>query len=111
MPFLKKSAIAIGAVILIAVVWYRLAYPNYTFHYRLTVQAEVDGELREASGVIGIYWEQMPAPLPDMIGFKLAAFGQSVLLDLGEYGSILVPLGANTRLAAGVPMRFRSGRF
>lgn len=94
---------AIAAILVLAVLvlvtWYKLTFPSYTFHYRLAVEVEVDGEVREASGVIGIYWEQLPAPLPDMNSSKLTAFGQAILLDLGEHGCILIPVNTNTRFA------------
>lgn len=90
---------AIAAVLVLAVLglvtWYKLTFPSYTFHYRLTVQVEADGETKEASGVIGVRWQDTP-DLPDVPTFQLWAFGQAVLVDLGSYGVLFVPLGAYT---------------
>lgn len=76
------------------VTWYKLTFPSYTFHYRLTVQVEVDGEVKEASGVIGIRWHDTPDI--NVSTYQLSAFGQAVLVDLGNHGTLFVPLGANT---------------
>lgn len=76
------------------VTWYKLTFPSYTFHYRLTVQVEVDGEVKEASGVIGIRWNDTP-DLPDVPTFKFHAFGQALLVDLGGHGVLFVPLSAS----------------
>jgi len=76
------------------VIWYELTFPSYTFHYRLTVQVEVDGEIKEASGVIGIHWLDTPDG-PNAVTFKFRAFGQALLVDLGGHGVLFVPLSAS----------------
>ena len=38
-------------VALAAVVRYQIGYPSVTVRYRLTLEAQVDGELKTASGV------------------------------------------------------------
>ncbi|ABS62730.1 hypothetical protein Plav_1109 [Parvibaculum lavamentivorans DS-1] len=90
---------AIAAILVLSVLafvtWYKLTFPSYTFHYRLTVQVEVDGAIKEASGVIGVCWEDTP-DLPDVPTFQLRPFGQALLVDLGGHGVLFVPLGANT---------------
>ncbi len=89
---------AIAAVLVLSVLafvtWYKLTFPSYTFHYRLTVQVEVDGEIKEASGVVGIRWLDTP-DWPNAAAFKFHAFGQTLLVDLGSYGVLFVPLSAS----------------
>lgn len=48
-------AAAIGAVVL-----YRIAYPSVTLRYRLTLEAEVEGQPKTGSGVIEVTYSKQP---------------------------------------------------
>jgi hypothetical protein len=94
MRILGAIAVTLVLAVLALVTWYKLTFPSYIFHYRLTVQVEVDGEVKEASGVIGIHWLDTP-DWPNAVTFKYCAFGQALLVDLGGYGVLFVPLSAS----------------
>ncbi|WP_041535908.1 hypothetical protein [Parvibaculum lavamentivorans] len=92
-----KAILYVAIAILVVVATYRLFYPKYFFNYRMTVEVEVDGEVRQASNVFGVYWEKTPTFLS--VGtHQRRAFGQALLVDLEEHGCILIPVNTNTNV-------------
>jgi hypothetical protein len=86
-------AAAIGVVVL-----YRISYPSVTLRYRLTLEAEVDGQPKSGSSVIEVTYSKQPqiASQPELsIGYR----GEAVVLDLGSRGMLfaLLKAGADSR--------------
>jgi hypothetical protein len=66
-------------------------YPNYTYRYRLTVNIEIDGQIRSASSVIEVTWSKHPE-LPGAGSFSPTLRGQAAMVDLGERGVVVATL-------------------
>lgn len=77
----------VGAVVVLWFV-YQSNYPSYTHRYRLTIEAEVDGQLKSGSGVVQVTWEKQPqiGEAPPWIS---RVKGQAVFVDLDAYGALL----------------------
>src|SRR3954453_8168322 len=70
-------------------VLYGVAYPSLTLHYRLTLEAEVDGKTKTGSGVIEVtYAKQLNIRSELSVGFR----GEAVVLDLGDRGTLFALL-------------------
>jgi hypothetical protein len=76
--------VALSALLVIGggVAWYRLAYPVYTYGYRMTFEVIVGGELRSNSSVIKIELQTQPNLLsnPPVVA---RVHGDAVFVDLG----------------------------
>jgi hypothetical protein len=85
----------LAAVIVGAVVVYRIAYPSLTLKYRLTLEAQVEGERRTGSGVIEVTYSKQSrfAGQSDLI---ICYRGEAVVLDLGSRGTLFALLKAGT---------------
>ena len=82
MKLLRLAAIAI-ICIGTAVLAYHLSYPSLTLRYRLTLEAEVDGQPKSGSGVIEVTYtkqSQLAAQRELSVSYK----GEAVVLDLGK---------------------------
>lgn len=94
---MKWVAIVLVAMIG-AVVLYKTAYPSVTLRYRLTLEAEVDGQLKSGSGVIEVTYRKQPeiAAQPEL---SIGYIGEAVVLDLGSRGILfaLLKAGADSR--------------
>jgi len=62
-----------------------------TVRYRLTLEAEVDGELKTGSGVIEITYSKNNDPI-STAGFTTGIRGEAVVLDLGPRGTLFALL-------------------
>ncbi|NOJ47816.1 hypothetical protein [Bradyrhizobium archetypum] len=99
MKLLRLATIAIiciGAVVLA----YRMAYPSLTLRYRLTLEAEVDGQPKSGSGVIEVTYTKQPqiAAQPELsVSFR----GEAVVLDLGKRGTLFALLKPDTDSRSG----------
>jgi hypothetical protein len=89
----KLGYIALALVLLIggAAVWYWLAYPTYTYRYRLSIAVDVGGETRTASSVIEVRTITQPmgvifSPIRNEVE------GDAVFLDLGAKGNLVATL-------------------
>jgi hypothetical protein len=85
----------LAALIVGAVVVYRVAFPSVSLRYRLTLEAQVNGELRTGSGVIEVTYGKQSrfAGQSDLIiGYR----GEAVVLDLGSRGTLFALLKAGT---------------
>ena len=68
-----------------------LAFPSYTHRYRLTLEAEADGEVRRGSGVVEVTWQRVPedsksGPWDEYVR------GEAVVVDLGRDRVLLAGL-------------------
>jgi hypothetical protein len=91
---MKRLAI-IAAIVVAAVVMYRTAYPSVTVRYRLTLEAQVDGEPRTGSGVIEVSYSKQPE-LMEQKALLVEYRGEAVVLDLGPRGVLFALLKADT---------------
>lgn len=94
---MRWLAIALAAVIG-AVILYKTAYPSVTLRYRLTLEAEVDGQPKTGSGIIEVTYSKQPeiaAQRELSIGYR----GEAIVLDLGDRGKLfaLLKAGADSR--------------
>jgi hypothetical protein len=63
---------------------------TYTLRYRLRIVVQIDGKDYEGSSVIEVRWVKR-GPLATMDagpGFSAITFGQAVIVDLGEHGTL-----------------------
>jgi hypothetical protein len=68
-----------------ALVLYEISYPSLTMRYRLTLEAEVDGQPKTGSGVIEVtYSKQLNIRSDLSVGYR----GEAVVLDLGDRGAL-----------------------
>lgn len=84
----------VGLLIVIAlaiVVRYDMAYPSVTVRYRLTLEAQVDGELKTASGVREVTYTKQP-PLAAQHELSIGYRGEAIALDLGSRGTLFALL-------------------
>jgi len=102
MIILKWLGIA-GALIVSAVVYVKMtsSHPSVTVRYRLTLEAQVDGELKTASGVREVTYSKylgLASQHELSIGFR----GEAIGLDLGSRGTLfaLLRAGADDRSGA-----------
>ena len=83
------------ALIVGAVVIYNLAFPSVTVRYRLTLEAQVDGEPRTGSGVIEVTYAKQSRFAGQRPGIETFR-GEAVVLDLGQRGALFGLLTADT---------------
>lgn len=88
------------ALIVAAVVVYWVAYPSVTVRYRLTLEAQVDGEPKTGSGVIEVTYSKQSEFAGQhelVVDFR----GEAVVLDLGSRGVLFALLKADTDSRSG----------
>lgn len=88
---MKRLGIAF-AILIACVVLYRLKYPTYTYRYRMTVNVEVDGEMRSGSSVIEVRVTEQPAIIINPISTRTE--GEAVFVDLGGQRSLVALLAS-----------------
>jgi hypothetical protein len=71
---------------------YKLSYPTYSCRYRMTVNVEVDGQLRSGSSVIEFSVTKQMQFLPDVNPIRFDAKGEAVFVDLGGQRSLIALL-------------------
>lgn len=86
----RLGIIALSIVALIGL--YKLSYPTYSCRYRMTVNVEVDGQLRSGSSVIEYSITKQMQFLPGVNPEKHDAEGQAVFVDLGGQRSLIALL-------------------
>jgi hypothetical protein len=87
MKWLGITGLLIAGIVAIYVV----AYPSLTLRYRLTLEAQVDGEPKVGSGVIEVTYSKQVKIRSDLsIGYR----GEAVVLDLGDRGTLFALLRA-----------------
>jgi hypothetical protein len=85
----------VAVIIVTAVVMYRTAYPSVTVRYRLTLEAQVDGQPRIGSGVIEVSYSKQPE-LAQQHELSIEYRGEAVVLDLGSRGVLFALLKEGT---------------
>jgi hypothetical protein len=88
----RLGIIALTAVGVFAL--YNLSYPTYSCRYRMTVNVEVDGQMRPGSSVIEFSATKQMRFLPDVIPIRFDAEGEAVFVDLGGQRSLVALLQA-----------------
>ena len=101
MKWLGVIGAIITAFIVAAIVSYKMAYPSVTVRYRLTLEAQVDGELKAASGVREVTYTKQPE-LAGQHELSIGSRGEAITLDLGSRGTLfaLLKAGADGRSGA-----------
>jgi hypothetical protein len=88
-----KHPIAIVAVVFaFGALLFGLAFPTYALRDRLTINVEVDGQIRSGSSVIEARWESWPQSLSMLFGGGFGncrPYGNVPLVDLGSHGVLL----------------------
>jgi hypothetical protein len=77
-----------------------IAVFNTTIRYRLTLEAEVDGEPRTGSGVIQVSYSKNNDPISSA-EFSTGVRGEAVVLDLGSRGTLFALLKGDTDSRSG----------
>ncbi len=72
---------------------YKWAYPTYAVRYRLTVNAQIDGQTRTESGVVEMHVKLQPQWLLDIPPWVFDLEGEYPAIDIGN-GQTLVTLMA-----------------
>jgi len=69
-------------------VGYRIAYPGATVRYRLTLEAQVDGQPRTGSGVIEVSYSKQPE-LAQQHELSIEYRREAVVLDLAPRNAVI----------------------
>jgi hypothetical protein len=83
------------ALIVGAVVVYKVAFPSVSVRYRLTLEAQVDGEPKTGSGVIEVTYSKQ-SKFAGQLDLITDYRGEAVVLDLGSRGTLFALLKADT---------------
>jgi hypothetical protein len=83
----------VGVLIVGVVVSYGVSYPGVTVRYRLTLEAQVDSELKTASGVREVTYSKQPA-VGGQGELSIGVRGEAIALDLGSRGTLFALLTA-----------------
>lgn len=78
-----------------AVVGYRLAYPIYTYRYRMTVEVEVNGRIESGSSVIEVRVEKQPQWPQSGFPIVVRVSGEAAFVDLGNGRNVVALLAAD----------------
>jgi hypothetical protein len=75
---------------------YKLAYPTYTYRYRMTVEVAADGKIHSGSGVIEVTVRKQPefGQAPPQVSY---VHGEAVFVDLGQERNVIALLAAGPR--------------
>jgi hypothetical protein len=90
------KALKIIAVLLVATfLYYKFAYPTYTYRYRMTAEVETPEGLKTGSSVVEINTAQWPECLRGLFGghtsnTKIKGEGSSVEIDKGKFLFVLL---------------------
>jgi hypothetical protein len=84
------------------VAWVKfIAYPDYSYRYRLTLAIEIDGQVHTGSSVIEVIWNG-GIPFGDVGPYYESVRGQALLIDLGRHGVIATALVAPRHSERGI---------
>ena len=76
-------------VVAVGVILYKISYPSYSYRYRMTVNVEVDGQIRSSSSVIEARVSKQPVFLPGVNPLQYSERGEAVFVDLGGQNNIV----------------------
>lgn len=85
----------IAALVVAAIVAYKTVFPSVTVRYRLTLEAQVDGEPKTGSGVIEVTYSKQ-SELASQHELVVYFRGEAVMLDLGPRGALFALLKGDT---------------
>jgi hypothetical protein len=83
------------ALILGALLLYDISYPSLTLRYRLTLEAEVDGEPKVGSSVVEVTYSKQ-SRFAGQSDLAVSYRGEAVVLDLGSRGTLFALLKASS---------------
>jgi hypothetical protein len=92
MKWLGIAGVAIVAVFVL----YKISYPTHTYRYRMTVNVEVDGQMRSGSSVIEARVSKQPMFLPGVNPLEYSERGEAVFVDLGGQRNIVALLASGS---------------
>ena len=95
MKTLGIVAASFVAIIAVAIIAYKTTYPTYTYRYRMTVEVEVDGQVRSGASVIEgrlVKQSSMIAPVPRV---RPEFSGEAVFVDLGNGRHVIAALASD----------------
>jgi hypothetical protein len=88
---MKRLGFVVAFIFVGAVLLYMVAYPSQTLRYRLTLEAEIDGQPKIGASVIQVTYSKQPKIRSELaIGYR----GEAVVLDLGSRGTLFALLRA-----------------
>lgn len=108
---MKWLGIAFAAIVA-GVILYRVIYPTHTYRYRMTVNVEVDGQMRSGSSVIEVKVNERPAIIINPV--QISAKGEAAFVDLGGQRNLVALLASGDHAqdvnfpGYVVPRQFRS---
>lgn len=82
----------IGLCILAVIGGAIVFWPTYSYRYRITVEVEVDGTLKQGSSVIEVTKRWDPTPGRPISHYSTAAKGEAVFVDLGSARNLFLVL-------------------
>jgi hypothetical protein len=92
---MRKSILALAALVVVIgglVLGYKVAYPTTVYTYRMTVEVDVNGEIRSGSSVIRVERYVTPKWLPNG-GLTIShVYGDAVFVDLGSQRNVIATL-------------------
>lgn len=97
-PAVRKALVLLALIVLAPVAAWKLLYPTFTYRYRLTVEAEVDGEVRRGSSVIEVSFHRKPSIAN--IPWSSRTTGQAAAVDLGSKGVLVWLPGGGENVSA-----------
>ena len=87
---MKRVGVVLALVIAAAVLAYKLAFPTYSYRYRLQLTLEIEGQAYTGSSVIEVNWGCGLA-IADS-GCAATLGGQATVIDLGSRGALVATL-------------------
>jgi hypothetical protein len=87
-----KKLVVVVAVLAALMAVYQLGYPSTTIRYRLTLEAELNGQPRTGSGVIQVIYRTNPQILGASAQISMEAQGDAVSVDLGSRDALFALL-------------------
>jgi hypothetical protein len=86
----KKWLAGVAAVAVAVIVIHQMAFPTYSYRYRLQIAVSIDGKIHSGSSVIEVNWGCVPFKIADSGRCGSYLRGQAALVDLGSSHGVLV---------------------
>jgi hypothetical protein len=86
-----KVLAAIAVIVCALIAAYVIAYPTYTYRYRLIVEVEFDGQSTVGSSVVEVQWSKQPQ-VGSASPWNQTIKGQAAFVDLGNHGCLIATL-------------------